>query len=446
MHNKQKYQGYIKLGAFNKVKRRRAIKKRKPRTKKKAVKTNVNGSVIFKVALLALFLAVLMKFIFQGVSILDQYKNLSFTDPLGTHLLDPMEINPDNGVVTVTAIIIETPFKEDAEDLIKEPSITKIDHIYLSIWNADLERGILVCIPGWVYYPSLLSGITGDDTYVSFANSLYVANKTEDISYVFGEIETIFGIPINSYIWVDRTAREFTDKVFGEVAYVDDSSEYMQNFVDSIGLFDLLTSSKELEDSLISVEDGEESEREMGIHTNLSAIEIYDIVKRISSHMDTDIMEVIDLSEEGAYRNGALESGYPVLLLNVNEFDNMLEDHFQVLRSRTVEKEQAKIEVFNSSSVGGLAGNIGRHVTNNGLSLLRAGNSPVGIDTTTIFVTNLEKYGHSVNMVKAYLERALYWSSLVEGESVNDIDVRVVTGRPSFLTTGDIVVVIGNNR
>jgi len=478
MGKNKKYQGYIKLGAFKKQKRsrRRVTAKKKGGVSKKTLrKSSSNSSTIYKLAFILLLLVLFVKLGYQGVSLLDQYKNLSFTDPLGAYLLDPHDINPDNGVVTVTAIIIEAPL-DDRTEISGDNSVDKIDtskiqHIYFNIWNSDLEKGILICIPGWVYYPSLLSQITDGGNYVSFANSLYVAEKTDDIAYVLGDFETTFGIPINSYIWVDRYARQFTDDVFGKVVYVDDSSEYMENFINSLSLLDLMTSSKELNASvnggLDSIENGDidaRNEAEIGIHTNLSPVEMYNIVKRIDNHMGNEAMAVIDLSEEDAYRNGALESGYPVKLLNVNTFDSLLEGRFQVLRSRAVEKEQAKVEVFNSSDIGGLASTIGRYITNNGLTLLRAGNSPVDIDTTTIFVTDPVKYEHSVNLIKAYVGRVLYWSSLTNGVGddldglggsgrgvdrngdgvVNsqDIEIRVVTGRPSFLTTGDVVVVV----
>jgi len=466
MNGNKKYKGYIKLGTFKKQKRSRTFKSKKNKRKEAKQgflkKPLFKSSLISKLAIIVLFLALFTKLIYQGVSLLDQYKNLSFTDPLGTYLLDPYEVNPDNGVVTVTAIIIEAPTEEikreegntlsdNVKVLSNNQDITKIQHIYLNIWNSDLEKGILVCIPGWVYYPSMLSDITGSGEYISFANSLYVADKTKDIAYLFGDFETVFGLSVNSYIWVDRSARQFTNDVFGEVTYVDDSSEYMNNFIKSLSLLDLMTSSKEF-DKTINI--NYSSDVEIGIHTNLSALEMYEVVKRIDSHMGNEAMVIIDLSEEDAYRNGALESGYPVKLLNINTFDNLLEEHFHLLRSRAVEKEQAKVEVFNSSDIGGLAGSIGRYVKNNGLTLLRSGNSPVDIDTTTIFVTDPIKYEHSVNMVKAYVSRVLYWTSLTNGiiiKDINedgiinshDIEIKVVTGRPSFLTTGDIVVVVG---
>lgn len=406
---------------------RKKTKRRSNRSKRsKGPKVLLNKKRVLSHIFTILFLLSLIYAVFTGYERVNAYSNVVFADQLGEYLATN-DASSDLGVHT-TALIIEKSIKDTTENT--DLRFEQIEQVYILIWNDDQSKGLIIGIPGWVYYPSLHSH---DERFVAVRDMGYLCNSLGGAGLIVDELESLVGVNINSYIWIDGDARRFFDDTFGQFTYTDSSQEYLENFVSTLSLLDLATANQDNAQAAT-----------VGVHTDLNGIQLYEVGSRIKKQLGTDVLEMIDLSNDEYYKSDILSSGTEIKRLVLTQFDDSLEKHFTLLRSRAVEKEQAKVEVYNASSISGLAGDIGRQIGNSGLNLVRAGNSPQDMDVTTIYVTKPEEFQNSLELVKTVTKRVLgrhYW---VNDQLVKrDVEIKVVTGRPEFLTTGDIVVVIG---
>lgn len=408
----------------------RAHKKNKSMSKyskssKSSKATFTKKKVILRIITVLLLLSLLYAG-FMGYERVQAYRNVVFSDQLGQYLATD-DANGNSGVHT-TALIIEKSITDTSEntDLRFEP----IEQIYILIWNKDQDKGLVIGIPGWVYYPSTYSR---DEAFVAVRDMGYLSDSLGKRGLIIDDLESLVGVNINSYIWIDGDARRFFDNTFGQFTYTDSSQEYLGNFVSTLSLLNLATTKQDNAQAST-----------VGLHTDLNGIQLYEVASRLKKQLGTNALEVIDLSNEEYYKTDVLSSGTEIKRLVLSKFDNALKDHFTLLRSRVVEKEQAKVEVYNASSISGLAGDIGRQIGNSGLNLVRTGNSPQDMAVTTIYVTKPEEFANSLELAEIVTKRVLgryYWE---DGQLVkHNVEVRVVIGRPEFLTTGDIIIVIG---
>jgi len=105
------------------------------------------------------------------------------------------------------------------------------------------------------------------------------------------------------------------------------------------------------------------------------------------------------------------------------------EDIQTVFVDSRIGKEQARVEVFNSTNVGGLASFRARWMRNVGIDVIRVGDSSIAYEETTIYTKDEKTYYYTINAIERIFKE--------------NVEVRV--GKPDFITTGDIVVVIGAN-
>lgn len=428
-------------------KRKRIIPNRNNSTKSQKTSSLSRVSSSFKTIKILLILAVIggtVLFVANSVAILQNYRTIHFTNPFKdalvrssipyNHAIDLID-TADIDTVNTTLLFIEAPLRQThtTNFVTDDAAESYIQHVYLNIWNEDTGSGSLICIPGWVYYSSYATGVKEP---VEVNDMLYVAQEVRgDRMYAVAEIEKWLGIDIDSYILVDAEGRHFIDSIFGQTQYNDDPVEFIQQFTSSISPFKLITNSDNVENL------------SAGIHSNMGPIALYEEIERIDNLAGGKSLTVIDLSDENYHISDVSQAGTEIKLININEFDKALSSHYQVLRSRIVEKEQAKVEVYNSSAISGFAGEVGRRIQNTGVKLLRSGNSPMEYNQTTIYVSNLEKYPNSLSIVKAQLDRAILGATALGTDSKSTFkgEIRILQGRPDFLTTGDIVVIIGSD-
>lgn len=135
--------------------------------------------------------------------------------------------------------------------------------------------------------------------------------------------------------------------------------------------------------------------------------------KSVSTHVvsDDEIMKVID------------EKGAQVSLVSVSAIDSLLE---ALSQDKRIDREQARVEIFNGTEISGWGSRYERWVKHLGAEVIRVKNAPLQIGGTVIYVTDLEKYAYTVERISTL------WD-----------DVKIVEGRPNFVTTGDIIIVLG---
>lgn len=333
-------------------------------------------------------------------------RTLSFADSLG---LDIGKQREKRSVIESTLIIFDEP-TGDASTIEGH-----IQHAYQIIWNTEESAGVVVEIPGWLY---IRPSIELSEEYIAVGDIKY-AHKVfgaEDLSTVINQFESITAVGIDRYLWVDGEAARTYSNIFGGLPDTDDSGAFLVDFLDKFSLGRIL----------FATEDN--AALELGIHTNMSPTEVYSQIQLIESLYGGDELGVIPLYGRDFYEQGNLSSGTEINILKLNALDLSMSGYYSVLRSRDIEKEQAKIEVFNGGAISGLASSTARLIENNGIKVVRAGNSPDLFEVNTIYVADLERFELSLARVKTVLGYG-------EGDCV------VIEGRPSFLTTGDIVVI-----
>jgi hypothetical protein len=110
-------------------------------------------------------------------------------------------------------------------------------------------------------------------------------------------------------------------------------------------------------------------------------------------------------------------------------FDTELSNYIPQLVSREVEQERVNIEVYNASDISGLASTVARKISHTGCRILRYDNAPVLYDKSIIYVPEPGNYTNSLILVRDVL----------------GMGIEVRNERPTFITTADIVVVLGKD-
>lgn len=127
------------------------------------------------------------------------------------------------------------------------------------------------------------------------------------------------------------------------------------------------------------------------------------------------------LKESSLYRE---ENGldYPVW----SKIDKDIREVFSV---QNIEKEQARVEIFNATMENGFATRKARELENLGFDIIRVGNTSLPEPENIIYTLDPKKYTHSITLIK----------NIVGGST------KVVKEMPSFVSTGDIVIILGKS-
>ncbi len=96
---------------------------------------------------------------------------------------------------------------------------------------------------------------------------------------------------------------------------------------------------------------------------------------------------------------------------------------------RELEKERVRVEVYNGSGLSGYASQYARKIRNSGCEVVRYDNAPKEQDETQFFVPKQEDFPRSLSVVFEIFPGTY----------------EIVQSRPSFMTTGDIVIILGKD-
>ena len=161
-------------------------------------------------------------------------------------------------------------------------------------------------------------------------------------------------------------------------------------------------------------------------HSNMSFLEMYSRFQNIRGIIASDNYKYVDLGEDNFVVEKTLGSGKNAKILNKNALDESIREHLDISRTRALRGEHVKVEVYNGSDIPGYARDIARRIHNSGCRVIRFENASILYDETKIYVADKEKFSTGLDVVSSIVREA-----------------RIIEGRPDFLTTGDIVVVLG---
>lgn len=157
------------------------------------------------------------------------------------------------------------------------------------------------------------------------------------------------------------------------------------------------------------------------LHTNLTKREVFNLFLFVRG-LREDQIKVAYTREIGGIPGGVSGDIWDPIKTSI---DNDLKIIFN---NPEIAIEQARVEVLNSTDIGGLATTVGRTLENQGCRVVRVGNSADEFDENLIYVKNPDKYKKTIDEIKATFKG----------------DVKVIREEYPSRNVGDIVVIIGN--
>jgi len=238
------------------------------------------------------------------------------------------------------------------------------------------------------------------------------------LAYAFYQLQEFLAIPIDGYVYISGDADEVSglgigyppsEAVSGTKEYGQWSREWSEYWIDNLDSISVLNIWSSREDI-------------PRIESNMSAVELYEFIKAFQ-RVNGENIDLIPLSQDNL-AEVVDERGKTVSFLSEVAVDEVLKDFTGDVR---MDREQARVEIFNGSSVNGLGNRYRRWIDHIGGDVIRVENAPGVWETSVIYVTDLEEFEYTVGNIVSL------WTDGVE----------IIEGRPDFVTTGDVIVVLG---
>ena len=312
----------------------------------------------------------------------------------------------------------------------KEGSDSRISEAFLIASNSDKTFLLNIYIPGWLYFSS---------NEEDFGNSLTVSNfkyagdflkEGRGVEYAVWQFEQMLGTKIDNYIWVGDKEQILYSDIFGyyrdsEGTFQYDSSK--EDFTQDSLLLDCFVSRFSF--LKIPVHPGKVSEMGEGLLSNKGFSDILNKISKTNGQMKKYEKHIIDLGSPKYVKEELATAGGVAYYFDSVKYDEAFRGYLLSILDRKLEKEQVKVEVYNGSGITGAAGQMARKIENSGCDVVRYENAPDLLESTVLYVPDEERFRESLAVVK----------------EVVGTNVEVINDRPVFMTTGDIVVVLGKD-
>lgn len=382
-------------------------------------KNTTKSAFPFRVILLSLPLILLLGFIVYYIFSVTNIKTIDKTILNGSQRY---LLSQSNGESKRTVIVFEEGLENER----------RISAVYLFLNNKEKEKSLLVYIPSWLYFTGLEENFGNAIPISSFRYAGDTLQEDRGVEYAIWQISQILGITFNDYIYINSEANLAFNLVFGED--IGSKDRYREMFKEkktslSEDFFKLQEVSSKISflKSLFKV--GDIKNFNNNIYSDLSFIEVVNMMNGIGKILQTSESYAIDLgnpqySEEELSNSGGIKR----YLLN-SKFDNSYRELISLLIDRELEKERVRVEVYNGSGVAGAAMQFGRKIENSGCDVIRYENAPKTVEKTIMYIPKPDDFKKSFKIIS---------------EIFSD-NFELVQGRPGFMTTGDIVIILGED-
>ena len=388
----------------------------KPREKGRVVRKNINlGRIIIYIAIVALILLLL---IYLGIIVSSKLPDSTKLNGSHQYLLSKTQSDTKK-----TLVIIEEGNGKDR----------KISEAYLFSTNGNKKESILIYIPGWMYFGGLEENFGNSIALSSFRYAGDFLQEGRGVEYAIWQISQMLGIKADNYIWFSPEGIKNFSNLYGDISGVEDKFKeyYKTPDGDTLGesFFKLgVMSSRYSFFKSVANLSGLINFNKM-VYSNLSFSEFLNTFATLNKTVIGTETYGLDLSFYRYSTEDLSASGGQVRYMNTGEFDKVYRRLVAKIVDRTLEKERVRVEVYNGSGVAGAAQQFGRKIENSGCDVVRYENAPKTIDRTVVYVSNEESFKNSLKIVSEVLSGSY----------------DLVAGRPEFMTTGDIVVVLGQD-
>ena len=370
--------------------------KRKLKENKKSKKTHSKnvGRILLYILLGLLFLYFLY-FLFVVFSI----KSKDITEEFNTKK-DILSERADE--LKKTLIIIE----EGSGDK------KKITDVYVYFENSDKKAEILIYIPSTLYYAGLEEKFGNEIPISSFRYAGDFLEKGRGVEYAIWQINQLLGFKCDKYIFFSA---ESIDAMGIKIEKSDIHN--IELFNKKMNILGLIADVRKL-----SRIDGK-------IYSNIPFFDVKLEIESATKGHKKYIREIFNLGDSKFHSKSNLVTGEEISVLKTIEFDTQLRTFLEKVVDRGLENERVRIEVYNGSELTGVASSLGRKIVNTCCDVVRYGNAPDLLEKTKIYLANSEKFPKAFDVVKDILP----------------VEFEVVEGRPDFMTTGDIVIILGGD-
>ena len=382
-------------------------------------KKTTRSNFPFRIILLSLPLILLVGFVLYYIFTVTNVNTIDKTILNGSQRY---LLSQSNGESKRTVIVFEEGLENER----------RISEVYLFLNNKEKGKSLLVYIPSWLYFTGLEENFGNAIPISSFRYAGDTLQEDRGVEYAVWQISQILGITFNDYIYISSEANITLDSAFGEDMGSKDRYREMfkkGNASLSEGFFKLQDISSKLSfvKSLFKVNDIRNFNN--NIYSDLSFIEVVNMIKGIEKVLQTSESYAIDLGNPEYSEEELANSGGIRRYLLSRKFDSSYRELISLLIDKELEKERVRVEVYNGSGVAGAAQQFGRKIENSGCDVVRYENAPKTIEKTIMYIPKPDDFKKSFKIVS---------------EIFSD-NFELVEGRPDFMTTGDIVIILGED-
>jgi len=403
---------------MSKAKRKRVKRKQGKRKGNRKEASNVNkGQLRVSILVLLFLLSIIGYVVYTAILITGIEKN------------DPLEENGSS------AYLLSSTSSDDLDKTLwifeeGEGDDKKITEAFLVASNREKNFLLNIYIPGWIRF-SLAEEEFGNALTVSnFRYAGEFLNEGRGIEYAIWQFEQMLGTKIDSYIWIGKREQSLYSEVFGY--YKDPKGTYGYDFSkEDFAQNTLLLDSFVSEYSFLGIilHPQKVSSIGEGIISNRSFADVLGKIISTRKELRRSEKYIIDLGNTKYIDEELSNAGGLSYYLNSSKYDGVLREYFLNILDRELEKERVRVEVYNGSGISGAASQMARRIENSGCDIVRYENAPDFLEHTVLYIPDEERFKNSVAIVK----------------EVVGTNVEVLNSRPQFMTTGDIVVVLGRD-
>lgn len=346
-----------------------------------------------------------------------------FSDPTKQNGSHQYLLSKSAGDFEKTLVVIESGSGADR----------KISEIFLFLTNQSKKESILIYVPGWIYFSGLEEDFGNSIALSSFRYAGDFLQEGRGVEYAIWQIGQMLGTKVDRYIWFSPEGVMNYSAMYGDFSGVEDKyREYFKTIDsdilgDSFYKLNMLASKYSAADNMVHL--GSMLKTQSDVFSNMTFQQYLSFWETFNTQVTKTEAYGIDLSYYRYSTEDLSKSGGQIRYLNTTEFDTVFRSLISKVVDRSLEKERVRVEVYNGSGVAGAAKQFGRKIENSGCDVVRYENAPGTIDRTVVYVSDKDSYKNSLEIVTEILSGSF---DLVEG-------------RPAFMTTGDIVVVLGKD-
>jgi hypothetical protein len=237
-------------------------------------------------------------------------------------------------------------------------------------------------------------------------------------AYLYYQLQELYALPIDGYVVFPEDIAEQVgvfagvgspaDAVDGHKGYEEWSEEwanYWTGFFRSVSLFKIW-----MHRDLVP-----------GIDSNMDVVDLYTFVHDFAALPEKSV--AVHVLSDAMVEKTIDERGEQVSVVSISSIDAVLSE---LGKDDRMDREQARIEIFNGTEISGWGSRYERWVKHLGGDVIRVKNAPQQSHGTVIFVTDRDEYAYTVDRISSLWDH-----------------VTITEGRPDFITTGDIIIVLG---